>query len=208
MAGTQYGPGQAQPGYGPAPVQPGFGGPPPQPRRRRALIIVGAVAVLVVVGIIGGLVAASHPKGGVSLPGKLLGLSKATSADARRLATTLKSEESSGGKGRLKNVQAAVYGSPSGTGIAVSGGGICGTCEAKSPAVVRGNLTSSGYAGATSFPGGSKGGTVACGTKGGLIRCTWVDKGTAGDILFAGSSASGLADAAAKTNQIRTVIEH
>lgn len=55
---------------------------------------------------------------------------------------------------------------------------------------------------------GPKGGNVACGTEAGLIRCTWVDSGTAGDIVFAGGFASGVADAAAKTNQIRAVIEH
>ena len=111
-------------------------------------------------------------------------------------------------QGPAKNVQAAVYGSTNGRGIAVGGGGICGTCEAKSPAAVRANLAKFGYAKVASYPGGPKGGTVACGTEAGLIRCTWVDSGTAGDIVFAGGFASGVADAAAKTNQIRAVIEH
>ena len=163
---------------------------------------------LAVVAVVVGLVGASHPKGGLTLPGKLLGLSKSGTADARHLAASLKGEESSGSKGRLKNVQAAVYGSTNGRGIAVGGGGICGTCEAKSPAAVRANLAKFGYAKVASYPGGPKGGTVACGTEAGLIRCTWVDSGTAGDIVFAGGFASGVADAAAKTNQIRAVIEH
>jgi hypothetical protein len=214
-----YGPGPAQPGYGP-PGQPGYGQPVPpvyppaqaerESKRRRWLIITSIAAVIVVAGgILGGVLAASHPKGGLTLPSKLLGLSKATSASATHLAATLKHDESSGGNGRLKNVVAGVYGSTVAKGIAVAGGGICGTCSAKSPSVVRGILTSDGYLDAKSFPGGPKGGTVACGSKTtGLIRCTWVDNSAAGDILYGGGFASSLSDAAAKTNQIRAAIEH
>jgi hypothetical protein len=205
-------PGQQQ--YG-QPGQPAYGQPgyPPVPagrsRRRRWLIISGVVVVIVIAAVIAGVLGASNPKGGLTLPGKLLGLSKATSANATHLAATLKREESSGGNGRLKNVVAGVYGSTVAKGIAISGGGICGTCSARSPSVVRGILTSDGYLDAKSFSGGSKGGTVACGSKtNGLIRCTWVDNSTAGDILYGGGFATSLSDAAAKTNQIRAAIEH
>ena len=40
-----------------------------------------------------------------------------------------------------------------------------------------------------------------------LIRCSWVDDTTAGDVLYANGAAAGLADAAAKTNQARGAVE-
>jgi len=40
-----------------------------------------------------------------------------------------------------------------------------------------------------------------------LIRCTWVDDTTAGDVLYANGAATGLADAAAKTNQARAAVD-
>jgi hypothetical protein len=76
---------------------------------------------------------------------------------------------------------------------------------------VRRNLAAHDYADATSYPAGPKGGVLACGSRAlqgsTLIRCTWVDGGTAGDVLFSAGAVSSLADAAAKTNQVRAATE-
>ncbi len=222
MAGTQQSPisnwqpapaGSQPPlpgtGFPPA----GFGAAPAGRRRRRKLVLVTAVvAVVIAAGLIAGLALGGKAKGSLVLPGRLLGLHKATGAGAGQLAARLRTQERAGGSGKLTGVVAGVYGSPAGAWLAISGGGICGTCSAKSAAAVRGNLAAAGYPDATSFPAGPKGGELACGSQASqrstVIRCTWVDGGTAGDMLFSGGAASGLADAAAKTNQARIATEH
>lgn len=191
----------------------GFGPAPAGMQRRRKLVLITAlVAVVIVAGLIAGLALGGKPKGSLVLPGRLLGLPKVTGAGAGQLAARLRTQERAGASGKLTGVVAAVYGSPAGAWLAISGGGICGTCSAKSAAAVRSNLAAAGYADATSFPAGPKGGALACGSQASqgstVIRCTWVDGGTAGDMLFSGGAASGLDDAAAKTNQARTATEH
>jgi len=109
-------------------------------------------------------------------------------------------------------VVAGVYGRNTGPWFAISGGGICGTCSPRFASVLRNGLVANGYADAASFPAGPKGGAPACGsaTSHGstLIRCTWVDDTTAGVVLYANGSASGLADTtAARTNQARAAVE-
>jgi hypothetical protein len=161
---------------------------------------------------VAGLVIASHPKGKLVLPATLLGLPKATSADARHLAAELKTAAESGAGGKVADVMVGVYGSPAGAWFAVTGGGICGACSAKSASTQRHNLAAAGYSDATSFPAGAKGGVLACGSRASqgntVLRCTWVDGQTAGNVLFAGGAAASLADAAAKTNQVRAATEH
>jgi len=176
------------------------------------VLVTVVAAVVIVAGLIAGRALAGHPRGSLALPSRLLGLPKATSAGARQFAGKLRTQEQAGASGKLIGVVAGVYGSPAGAWLAISGGGICGTCWAKSAATVRGNLTAHGYADAASFPAGPKGGVLACGSRASqgsaVIRCTWVDGRTAGDVLFSAGAASGLADAAAKTNQARTATEH
>ena len=191
-------------GYGPAPAG--------MPRRRKLLLAAVVVAVVIVAGLIAGIAVGGKPKGSVALPHTLLGLPKATTAGARQLAATFRAQEQAGAKGRLIGVVAGIYGDPAGAWLVIAGGGICGTCWAKSAAVVRSNLAAHGYAGAALYPAGPNGGVLACGSRasqdGTLIRCTWVDSRTAGDVLFSAGVASGLADAAAKTNQVRRATEH
>jgi len=154
----------------------------------------------------------STPKGSITLPRTLLSLPRATSAAADRLARNLRNSEATHSHGRLWNIMAGIYGSPTGAWLAIAAGGICGTCYAKSTSVVERGLVRSGYSGVRAFPAGSKGGSLACGSRqirsGTLLHCIWVDKMTAGDVLFAPGSASGLAEAAAKTNQVRAAVEH
>jgi hypothetical protein len=191
----------------------GFGQAPAGTRRRRKIVLITVMAAVVVVaGLVAGQVLGGKPKGSLALPARLLGLPKITSAGAGQLAARLRTQERAGASGKLTGVVAGVYGSPTDGWLAISGGGICGTCSAKSAATVRSNLAAAGYADASSFPAGTKGGALACGSRASqgstVIRCTWVDGGTAGDILFSGGAASSLADAAAKTNQARTATEH
>jgi hypothetical protein len=191
-------------GYGPAPAA--------KPRRRRLVLVTVVTAVVIVAGLIAGIALINQPKGSLSLPKQLLGLAKVTSASAGRVASRLRTQEQAGARGKLSGVVAGVYGSPTVGWLAVSGGGICGTCSAKSAAALRSNLAAHGYPDAATFPAGPKGGVLACGSQASqgstLIRCTWVDGGTAGDVLFSAGAASDLADGAAKTNQVRTAIEH
>jgi hypothetical protein len=191
-------------GYAPAPAR--------RPRRRKLMLATAVAAVVVIAGLIAGIALGAKPKGSVALPGTLLSLPRATSPSAEHLARTLRTQEEAGTSGRLNGVVAGVYGDPAGAWLAISGGGICGTCSAKSPAAVRRNLTAHDYAHATGYPAGPKGGVLACGARvvqgSTLIRCTWVDGGTAGDVLFSPGVATSLADAAAKTNQIRVATEH
>lgn len=191
---------------------PGTAGPPPVRRRRRALMVVVAVPVVIVAAIIGAVVIAGHPKGSLVLPARLLSLPKSADASARHLASELRTAQESGSGGKISGVVAGVYGDPGGAWVAVTGGGICGTCAAKSASTQRANLAASGYPDARSFPAGSQGGVMACGsrTSGGatLVRCTWVDDRTAGNVFFAGGTVTSLADAAAKTNQVRAATEH
>jgi hypothetical protein len=211
-AGGQPGaqPWQAQPQTG---FPPGYGQPVRRPRRWLAPVIV--VVALIAAGI-GGFVAfhnaSSKSKGTITLPGTLLNLPRNTSTSAAGLARVLSKGESTNSHGRLKNVKAGVYGSPNAAWLAIAGGGICGTCFAKSPSALETGLTNSGYSNVRSYPAGPKGGSLACGEKTAntttLLHCAWVDKSTAGDVLFAGGAASNLADAAAKTNQVRAAIEH
>jgi len=163
-----------------------------------------------------GYVPAAKPKGRrraliVALPGTLLGLPKASTASATHIANTLRAKEKAGYGRKLAGVVAGVYGRNAGPWFAISGGGICGTCSPKSVSVIRNHLAASGYADAASFPAGPKGGDLACGSApsqgGTLIRCTWVDATTAGDVLYANGAATGLADAAAKTNQAGAAVE-
>ena len=219
-AGHPPQPGDQYPQPGAAYPQPGAQFPPvgyvPVPAakpkgRKRALIVAAIVVVVVIAGIVAGTALSAKPKGSVALPGTLLGLPHATSANARHIATTVRTKEKAGDGSKLAGVVAGVYGRNTGPWFAISGGGICGTCSPKSVSVITNHLVADGYADAASFPAGPKGGDLACGSaasqSGTLIRCTWVDDTTAGDVLYANGSASGLADAAAKTNQARAAVE-
>ena len=181
--------------------------------RRRKLVLASVVAeVAIIAGLVAGVALGGKPKGSLALPHTLLGLPKATSPGAEHLAARLRAEEQAGAKGKLTGVVAGVYGNPAGGWLAISGGGVCGTCSARSAGTVRSNLAANGYADAALYPAGPKGGVLACGSRasqdGTLIRCTWVDGGTAGEVLFSPGAVSGPADAAAKTNQARNATEH
>jgi len=166
---------------------------------------------VVVASIVGVIVVASHPRGKLVLPSSLLGLPKATSAGAVHLAGQVKAAEKSGADGKLSGVVAGLYGSLTGPRVLVAGGGICGTCSAKSADTQRQRLVATGYANAKSFPAGANGGVLACGSRSAqgisIIRCVWVDDRTAGDAVFGGGAATSLADAAAKTKQVIAVTE-
>src|SRR5262252_4341645 len=131
---------QPQPGGQPWPAQPqtGFPAPgygPPVRRPRRWLVHKIIVVALIAAGI-GGLVAFSNAskssKGKITLPATLLNLHKNTSTGATHLAGALMRGEATSSHGRLKDVKAGVYGSPTAAWLAVAAGGICGTCFAKS----------------------------------------------------------------------------
>ena len=71
-----------------------------------------------------------------------------------------------------------------------------------------------GEADAASFPPGPPGGLLTCFSHADadgrtlFTECSWIDQATVGQVLFDGSYASTLADAAAKTRRLRDAIEH
>ena len=201
-----------------AQTPPGYWTPPPARSRPRFL---PWIIVAVVIALAGGGFAAFRsfsspsPKGSIVLPGSLLNLSRNTSGGANQLSSRLVKAETTSSHGKLTDVKAAVYGSPTAAWFAIAGGGICGNCFAKSPSALKNGLlnalTIGGYTGNRLCPAGPKGGALACGTKSAgtvtLLHCIWADSKTAGDIIYAGGEASSLGDAAAKSNQVRAAVE-
>src|SRR5262249_41628425 len=158
---------QPQPGYQAPPGFPAPGyGSGPRPRRR---LLPWTIAVAVIAAAVGGYFAQHQislgAKGGITLPRPLLSLPRAPTAGANGVASNLRNDEATSSRGRLSNIKAGIYGSPTGAWFAVAAGGICGNCYAKSPSVVRKGLVNSGYSNVRAFPAGSKGGSLACGSK-------------------------------------------
>jgi hypothetical protein len=170
-----------------------------------ALLVLGGGWFLLVHSV------SSQPKGYLVLPLRLLGLPQNTSVPGEQLVGKLKKAEMRSAPGELTGVVAAVYGSPFGS-LTVSGGGLCGACLPVSESKLKAGMVAHGFANVRMFPPGPNGGELACGTRTSLgprlIRCTWVDDRTAGDILFLNRSATNLTDAAAQSITVRSAVEH
>lgn len=152
----------------------------------------------------------SEPTGSVRLPAALLGLPKYTGPGARDLDTRYARQAAAGSNGHLVHVAAAIYGDPSGSGPALLvSGGACATCAHVSASHEAKSLVARGIADARPFPPGPDGGGLVCGSaRGTVYACTWADPRASGTVVYGGGVASGLADAAAKTRQIRALVEH
>jgi hypothetical protein len=183
----------------------------PWRRGRVRLIAAIVIVVLVVLGFVLQHVTATSPKGSIALPGTLLGVSENTSPAAQAAGRTFAQETAAGtNKGVVLHVVARVYGSLSGSWFAVAGGGSCGSCAPVSAAAELRHVRQT-VPGARLFPPGPNGGNLVCAPVPGqnaVFGCWWGDDKTAGAVAYAGGSASGLADAAAKTRQIRAAVEH
>jgi hypothetical protein len=185
--------------------------PPPTRRRglRTGLIIGGVVLLAIVVAIVVRVVVTPGAKGSLSFPGTLLGLNKNTSPAALAIDRQLSHGIAAGGKSKVLHVKAAIYGDPTGAAFAVAGGGICSTCAPKSVGDAEKAI---GFPGIQSFPPGPNGGVLLCAPH--VVQgrnwfyCWWFDQKTGGYVAYGGGTASGLSDAAGKTNQIRAAVEH
>ena len=171
-----------------------------------------AVAVLILVGV-GALLwlrNSHHAARRVVLPRTLLGLSRASGQNAKLLADHLVADEKASW-GFLGAPVAAEYRDSAGGGFAIVVGTPCsgGSCMVPTaPQAVR-DLRAQGESDATSFPPGNAGGVLTCFSAVGQgIQCSWIDQTTAAAVVFDGRHASALADAAAKTRQIRDAIEN
>jgi len=198
---------------------PGTGGPAPGPpwRYRFGLIIGIAfmlLVALVVVGAVLRFLVTPSSTGSITFPGTLLGLRQDTGPAAQAIDRQLSREVAAVDNGMVPRPVAAVYGSPPGsalfippgTGIYIAGGGICANCGPKSAAAAQRSVP-----GSRSFPPGPNGGLLLCAARRATVPywfCEWIDHKTAGSVAYYGRSASSIADAAAKTNQIRAAIEH
>jgi|HubBroStandDraft_6_1064221.scaffolds.fasta_scaffold443062_1 hypothetical protein len=181
--------------------------PASPPRRYRARLIAGIAVALVVLGL--WLFLPSHspgPQGSISLPARLLGLPRYAGLDAHSFDAGLAKKITAGPNRRsIVHVVAAAYGDLLGSGplLTVIGGGVCGTCKL---------IVARDFANARPFPPGPGGGELACisatiGQLGTGFDCIWADPKTSGEVDYLNGSASGLADAAAKTRRIRAAVE-
>jgi hypothetical protein len=145
------------------------------------------------------------------LPGTLLGLSKNTIPAARALDRMLIRQFVAGTRSKVLHPVAGVYGGTTGPVVAVVGGGECGTCAPKSAAATL-RVVHQQFPDARLFSPGPNGGNLVCSPPlpgpNQPFRCWWFDDKTAGYVAYGGGSASGLADAAAKTRQVRAAAEH
>ena len=212
------------PGQAPAPGQPGeLGqaadvteqgtGPPPARSRRRKVIVIAAAAVVLIGGGIGLGVALSSGSG-PSFPSTLLGLARDTSPDAQQLAGQVTSSVGLF-QGIIVHPGTAVYDNAN-QGVVILTGQWSDAAKAaglisNTPTQAIDGLKSQGVTDATLFPAGPLGGSLACGDKtlGGqpIIICLWTDGKIFGVTFYVGS-ASSLSDAAAKTIQVRSAVEH
>ena len=197
--------GHAPAGGVPAPALPPW-------RRTRVRVITGIViAVLAVLGFVLPHLAGAAAGGRVTLPGTLLGVRENTSPVARAFDRTLVRQVGAGAQGKVVHSVAGYYGVQPGAGFAVWGGGVCGTCELKSAATAFRGFIARRFPGARLFPPGPDGGHLVCAplsAQNPPLGCWWQDQKTAGLVIYFGGSASGLADAAGKTRQIRAAVEH
>ena len=149
-----------------------------------------------------------------SFPGTLLGLARDTSSDAQQLAGQVTSNLSVF-QGILVHPGTAVYDNAN-QGLVILTGQWSDAAKAAglisiTPAQTIDGLKSQGVTDATSFPAGPLGGSLACGDKNlgsqPSIICLWADNKIFGVTFYIGS-ASSLSDAAAKTIQVRSAVEH
>ncbi len=201
---------------GAPPAGPDGPGVPDAPRPHRLRIaLISAIAVALVLlgaGIQHFAVARGTSPGRLVLPDALLGLSQGTGPGARSLDSRLRQGDQAANRGILVHDVAAVYGNPGGRWFALAGGGLCDGCAPNSARALVKEKVAKGFADARSFPPGRRGGALVCGSEnspeGRAVICTWADPGTTGEVLYFGGLASGLADAAAMTRHVLTVIEH
>jgi hypothetical protein len=196
----------------------GTGPPPTRSRDRKVIVIAAAAVVLIAVGTVLGIVLSSGGSSGQPFPSTLLGLARDTSPDAQQAAGQITSEMGVF-QGLIVHPGAAVYGSGLDQGVIVMTAQWSDAAKADglisiTPGGARDGLKSRGVTDATLFPAGPRGGSLACGDKtfSGLpsVICMWVDAKMFGGTFYFGSagSASGLSDAAAKTIQVRSAVEH
>jgi hypothetical protein len=202
----------------------------PLRRSRKRGAITLAVAAVVVIGAAacgssspptsaGSPAAAASPAtaaGGLHFPARLFGLSKNTGPAARAVIRSFVSLLAPY-RSAFRSSQEAVYGNVSGPPtimVFVATLTSAGARRAAVPAFDKKAAVASvkGASGAAQpFPAGPHGGALECGqrTRSGArsIVCGWTDKVTYGGVFYFGGSASSLSQAAAKTNQVRSVIE-
>lgn len=146
------------------------------------------------------------------LPTVLLGFHQLDPAAQRALRQRLSETAQAHGL-PFVDPEIAAYGTQGGSGMTVLVSKLAPGSDGPLGDVARGLADGSGIKTMQSFPAGPQGGVLSCGAKargGGMVFvCTWAD--TAGVVGFASfyyGAATGLPDAASKTIQVRSLIEH
>jgi hypothetical protein len=208
IPGQPIWPGQGADFTGPGP------GPWPTRTRRRNVIVIAAAAAIVLIG--GGIaLALALTSGGQRYPSTLVGLTRDDGPDAQQVAGQFTSEMGVL-QGMIVHPGAAIF------GVLPTDGLLLMTAQwsdaAKADGLVTdmsnsamGGLKAQGVTDSAVFRAGPIGGSLACGDRnvGGQsgIICVWADRRMFGVAWYFGS-ASNLSDAAGKTNQVRSAIEH
>jgi len=149
----------------------------------------------------------------IVLPSTLLRLNRDTSPAALQSAQNLVANEQANVAALGKPV-AGLYRDTGTGGFSVLVGTPCegGSCVSESSQQVVQDERAHGHADTSAFPPGPAGGILICfsdtGHGGNVIHCAWIDQVTEGLVVFSGGFAPTLADAAAKTRQVRDAIEH
>ena len=178
-------------------------------RRRisRKLLVIGAAAVIAVVGVAGIVLFWPKPSHVITTPATVGSFAL---QQENPTAKALKNKIVTSAPGDVKNVVAAVYKHSTGTGagspsqiVVFIGGNLTGNATASSlissyMAEMRGSFTTSP---------GKLGGQAACapGSNGGPAECAWADNDTFGVLVSATLSANALAD---EMRLMRSLVEH
>jgi hypothetical protein len=178
------------------------------------VIVIAAAAVVLIAGGIGLGVALSSGSTGPPYPRMLLGLARNTGPSAQQAAGRVASQARAAGI--IVHPAVAVYGTAPLHGMLIVIGLWSDAAKAaglipNTAARIVDGLKASGATDAASFSPGPQGAFLACGhrTISGFptVMCEWADRKEVVDTTYFGS-ASSLSDAAAKTIQVRSAIEH
>lgn len=151
----------------------------------------------------------------VHLPAQLFGLKRITDTRARAVIRKSTGRIAADRQTFRQPPWGAEYGSHTGRAIIVFGAmfTVAAAVIAQSDPGFDKNLAASAtktWPKTRAFPAGAHGGALYCADQISglpLTACLWADKVGAGEVRYFSGSASSLSDAAAKTNQIRAIIE-
>ena len=151
----------------------------------------------------------SHRTRTVNLPGTLLGLGKETGPNAQAVTDKIVAKAQATAGNLFSHPAAASYGGAGGWFTVIAGVPQPGNVMPMAQQVVQ-RERANGYPDAAAFPPGRSGGILTClsypAQSSRPVQCSWIDEGTAGQVVFDPAYTSNLAHAAAITRHLRDAI--